>query len=312
MNYIQQAYTGKIGFWKYTVVPLLFLALVTLNFLVAKLINLDMDAFIKAEITKKGSNRVLFEMLTTFVVFLAILFFWVKVVHKQTITSLTTSRKKIDWKRVFFAFSLWGSIITILTLISYFLSPEDLQLNFKPIPFLILVVVAVIMIPIQTSFEEYFFRGYLMQGLGAKFKNRWLPLIATSLIFGLMHLGNPEIKKIGHIVLVYYIGTGLFLAMITLIDEGLELALGFHAANNLISALLVTADWTAFQTNSIFKQLTEPNVGIDVLIPVFVFFPILFFVFSKKYKWTNNWREKLFGKVTYPIELEVNEDEFIA
>ena len=36
-------------------------------------------------------------------------------------------------------------------------------------------------------------------------------------------------------------------------DEGLELALGFHAANNLCGALLLTADWTAFQTNSILK-----------------------------------------------------------
>jgi hypothetical protein len=32
---------------------------------------------------------------------------------------------------------------------------------------------------------------------------------------------------------VYYIGTGLFLG-ITLMDEGMELALGFHAANNLV------------------------------------------------------------------------------
>jgi hypothetical protein len=35
-------------------------------------------------------------------------------------------------------------------------------------------------------------------------------------------------------------------------DEGMELALGFHA-NNTIVALLLTSDWTAFQTNSIFK-----------------------------------------------------------
>jgi hypothetical protein len=31
---------------------------------------------------------------------------------------------------------------------------------------------------------------------------------------------------------VYYIGTGLFLDID--IDEGMELALGFHAANNLV------------------------------------------------------------------------------
>lgn len=309
MNYIQQAYTGKIGFWKYTIVPLLFLGLVALNFLSVKLLNLDMDAIMKAEIAKKGSNRVLFDMLITFVIFLVILFIWVKKVHKQTITSLTTSRKKIDWKRVFFAFFLWGGAIVVLTFISYFLSPEDLQLNFKPIPFLKLAIIAIIMIPLQTSFEEYFFRGYLMQGLGAKFKSRGLPLIVTSLVFGLMHLGNPEVEKMGYIILVYYIGTGLFLGVITLMDEGLELALGFHAANNLISALLITADWTAFQTNSIFKQITDPTVNVDVLTPVFIFFPILFFIFYKKYGWSN-WKEKLFGKIMPPVKL--NEDEFIA
>jgi hypothetical protein len=32
---------------------------------------------------------------------------------------------------------------------------------------------------------------------------------------------------------VYYIGTGLFLGILTLMDE-MELALGFHAANNLV------------------------------------------------------------------------------
>ena len=36
-------------------------------------------------------------------------------------------------------------------------------------------------------------------------------------------------------------------------DDGLELAIGFHAANNLIAALLVTADWTVFQTESILN-----------------------------------------------------------
>jgi len=79
-------------------------------------------------------------------------------------------------------------------------------------------------------------------------------------------------------------------------DEGLELALGFHAANNLIGALLVTADWTAFQTHSILKDVSEPSAGFDVLFPILVIFPILLFIFGRKYKWTN-WKEKLTGKV---------------
>ena len=81
-----------------------------------------------------------------------------------------------------------------------------------------------------------------------------MPLLVTSVLFGLMHAANPEVEKMGFIIMLYYIGTGLFLGILTLMDEGLELALGFHAANNLIGALLLTSDWSALQTNSLLKM----------------------------------------------------------
>jgi membrane protease YdiL (CAAX protease family) len=157
-------------------------------------------------------------------------------------------------------------------------------------------VIGTLLIPIQTSTEEYVFRGYLMQGFGNLFGNKWFPLLMTSLIFGGMHLFNPEVTKMGNIILIYYIGTGLFLGVLTLLDEGLELALGFHAANNLVGALLVTSDWTVFQTHSILKDISEPQAGFDVILPVVVIYPILLYIFSKKYQWTN-WKEKLFGRI---------------
>jgi len=301
MNYIQQAYKGQLGFWKYLIIPGLFLALMILNFIAIAVLDLDQNELMKKEIESKGENLVLIENMILFVVFLTLLFLWVKFVHKQSLTSLTTSRKKIDWKRFWFSFMLWGAITAIFVLIGYVLEPESMEWNFKPNKFLGLVLIGVIMIPIQTSFEEYLFRGYLMQGIGAKFKSRLIPLIVTSLIFGLLHGANPEVEKLGYIIMVYYIGTGLFLGMITLLDEGLELALGFHAANNLIGALLVTADWTAFQTNSLFKSTAEPNVFSDILIPVLIFFPLLLYIFSKKYKWTD-WREKLTASVEVPVD----------
>jgi hypothetical protein len=79
-------------------------------------------------------------------------------------------------------------------------------------------------------------------------------------------------------------------------DEGLELSLGFHAANNLIGALLVTSDWTVFQTHSILKDVSEPQAGIDVILPVLVIYPILLYIFSKKYQW-KDWKEKLTGTI---------------
>ena len=68
-------------------------------------------------------------------------------------------------------------------------------------------------------------------------------------------------------------------------------------------ALLVTSDWTVFQTNSILLDLSEPSAGFEVIIPVLVFYPILLAIMAWKYKWTN-WREKLFGKVIPPTETD--------
>jgi len=241
-------------------------------------------------------NLTFFLLLISFVFALAGIYFVVRYLHQQTFLSVTTSRKKIDWNRILFSFGLWAVFSIVSTLVFYFSNPSLYVLDFKPVPFAILFVIAVALVPIQTSTEEYVFRGYLMQGFANLAQNKWFPLLMTSVIFGGMHFFNPEVEKIGNIVFVYYIGTGLFLGIITLMDEGLELALGFHTANNLIGALLVTSDWSAFQTHSIFKDLSEPQTGIDIILPVLIVYPLLLFIFSRKYQWTN-WKEKLTGRI---------------
>jgi len=241
-------------------------------------------------------NLTLFLVMISFAFAFVGIYYVVKYLHHQTLLSVTTSRKQVDWKRIFFSFFLW-SFFTILSFVVVYLNaPESFIWNFKLVPFLILVAVGAILIPIQTSTEEYVFRGYLMQGFANLALNRWFPLMMTSLIFGLMHIFNPEVAKMGYVIMVYYIGTGLFLGTITLMDDGIELALGFHAANNLIGALLVTSDWSVFQTHSLFKDLSEPSAGLDVILPVVIIYPILLYIFSKKYNWSN-WKEKLTGKI---------------
>ena len=141
------------------------------------------------------------------------------------------------------------------------------------------------------------------------FNRSLIPLILTSVIFGLLHGLNPEVEKLGWISMVYYIGTGLVLGIFTLMDEGTELALGFHAANNIVAAVLVTANWTVFQTEALLVDTSEPSVGWEMFVPVLILYPLVLYIFSKKYGWTN-WQEKLLGTIKKPIELE--EDKFIA
>ncbi len=294
--YIEQGYKGNIGLWKYWIPILCFSSLMVVNYLMTINSPVDVDVMMKEMIDKIGLNVFFILALGPLVVGFFGILSWVYLVHGQSLVSLTTSRKKVDWKRTVFAFLLWGGITAVLMGLDIMMSPEDYVFNFKPIPFLILMVMAIFLIPLQTSFEEYLFRGHLMQGLGILARNRWVPLLLTSVLFGVMHMANPEVGKLGYGIMVFYIGTGLFLGILTLMDEGLELALGFHAANNLITALLVTADWTAFQTNSIYKDVSEPALGWDVLIPVLIIYPILLWVFSKKYGWSH-WKERLTGKV---------------
>ncbi len=241
-------------------------------------------------------NMTLLLMLLAFVAALIGLFIVVKLLHKQSIRSLTTTRPKVDWKRIFFAFGLWSFFIILATVVDYALYPEDYVWNFHPVRFVVLAVIAIIFIPIQTSAEEYMFRAYLMQGIGTIASARWIPLVFTSVTFGLMHISNPEVGKMGYGIMGFYIGTGLLLGIIALMDEGIELALGFHAANNLVGALLVTSDWTAFRTDSILKDISEPGAASEVFLPLLVVYPVLLFIFSKKYGW-NNWEEKLTGKI---------------
>ena len=308
--YIEQAFKGLHESWKYVVGFIVVFVIATqiigamplMGAIAYKTLEtgnmIDMSDMSNVY-SLFDSNTTLLLILIPFVVGFVALFLWVKFLHKLDFRSLTTSRKNIDWKRVFFSFLLWGGITIFMIVLDYQLSPENYQWNFEFNKFIVLVIIAVLLVPIQTSFEEYLFRGYLMQGIGIAAKNKWVPLLVTSFIFGMMHIANPEVAKIGYIIMVYYIGTGLFLGILTLMDEGMELALGFHAANNLITALLVTANWTAFQTDSILKDMSEPTAGVDVLIPVLVVFPILLFIFSKKYQWSD-WKEKLTGNVLPP------------
>jgi len=313
--YIEQAFKYQNEFWKYLIGILVVIVAVIagqLPFVAAIIMKQGLD-FQNMDETQMlqilDSNLSFFLILLPFAVGLFALFFIVGTLHDQPIRALTTARPKVDWGRIFFGFGIVAVFSIAVTAIDYYMAPEDYVWNFDPVPFAILVVIAVIMVPLQTSMEEYFFRGYLMQGLGTLVKNRWVPLLFTSVVFGGLHFFNPEVEKLGNIIMIYYIGTGLMLGIMTLMDEGLELALGFHAGNNLITAILVTADWTAFQTNSLLKDVSEPEAGWDVLIPVLVVYPIFLLIMAKKYKW-KDWSYRLFGKIEEPeVAMMLNPSE---
>ncbi len=313
--FIEQAYLGRHKGWRYVVGILIILffwqviGIVPLLLAIAYEMMKGQMQFADLAGTSMGSlrealhlppNLFLFILLLTFAFGLLGIYIVVKYLHKQPFRSITTSRKKFDWKRFFLSFGLIAIYITASTLVDYFSHPNDYIVQFQLVPFLILLIMSIVLIPLQAGFEEYLFRGYLMQGIGLATKTRWVPFIITSFLFGILHAANPEVAQLGPMILIYYIGTGVFLGILTLMDEGMELNLGFHIANNLILVLLVTSDWSALQSDSILKNITEPTtVGFDIIFPLVILYPLLLLIYAKVYKWTN-WKERLFGRITPP------------
>lgn len=240
-----------------------------------------------------GKNKFLVYLIIPFILSLIAIVLSVKVLHKRPILSVFTARSKFDWRRFFSAFFIWGSIMGAFLTMAIF-SSDQITWNFNPETFIPLLFISLFLIPLQTTCEEVLFRGYLFQGFGMLYKKGWITVLVTGVLFGLLHSANPEVEKLGYGIMIYYIGTGLFLGLIALMDDGLELSMGYHAVNNIFAALILTNEWQAFQTDALFMDHNIPTFGRDSILTIILIQPLFLLLFSKMYKW-KNWKGKLFG-----------------
>ena len=212
------------------------------------------------------------------------LYLVIRFVHQKELLSYITTKARVDFRKILFGFGLWMIISVLLEAISYILSPETYTFRWIPESFIPLLLISLVFLPVQTSFEEFFFRGYIMQGISFFAKNKWLPILLSSIFFGFVHGTNPEVAKYGFWTMqMYYIVAGLFLALITVLDDGLELALGVHAATNIFGATLFTYEGSVLQTDSLFiSNEVKPWLMISGFI---IGASIFIFVCFKRYAW---------------------------
>lgn len=220
-----------------------------------------------------------------------VLWFSIIKIHHTTTGNIASYEGKIRWGRFFRAAFLWLLFLIIAELIFAVIAPENYTYQFDLQKFLPLVVIAVLFIPFQTWFEELFFRAYMLQGIGLLFRSRIIALILTSVGFGLLHSFNPEVSEFGFwSTMPYYIGFGLFAGLLVVYDNGIEMACGIHAVNNVYSAILVTYNGSVLKTPALWSiQKIDPwamNLG-------FLLMAVLFFIImARRYNW-GDWN-KLF------------------
>lgn len=176
-------------------------------------------------------------------------------------------------------------LLLLLGLPDFILNNSTYSWSFDATRFLPYLLIAFTLIPIQTTAEEVFYRGWIQLRLENGKRSIWIISIVGGALFALPHLGNPEVSGNLLLPVIGYGSTGFMLTWVTMRDQSMGLAVGAHAANNILAGLLVSSADSALPAASIWVtpeiQWGSAALGSVLLVPVFIWL-------------TGKWR----GKVT--------------
>jgi membrane protease YdiL (CAAX protease family) len=294
MEYLEIARTGKNDWWRYLIsFPGILIVwifggvLLTLPFVFWVLGDgnpataYDSTGFIGIPLV---GNFIL--VMITFFPFIIATPMAVRFIHARPVRTLITAASRVRWSRILAGAAVWFVLATIISVVESALYPGRYVLTLQPRALLVYAVFALLLIPIQTTAEELFFRGYLLQWMGLILKNKWLLALINGVLFLLPHLVNPEMSVSSNALLMAlgYFAFGFFAALITVQDNGMELALGLHAANNLM-VLFVNYPVSALPSPSVFTvQTLDATYGLISTVAAMYIFYFVFFDMPKRAK----------------------------
>ncbi|QCD60735.1 CPBP family intramembrane metalloprotease domain-containing protein [Streptomyces hawaiiensis] len=95
--------------------------------------------------------------------------------------------------------------------------------------FLAALAVLAVLVPLQAAAEEYVFRGWLTQAVGAFVRSPWLAVVPQAVLFAAAHGWGTRWGFLGLLV------NGLVAGLLTIRTGGLEAAIALHVLNNLLA-----------------------------------------------------------------------------
>lgn len=205
-------------------------------------------------------------MMAQFIFGWAGLWLGTKLVLKRALKTLMTGFERFRWGRLFLGMGIWMAVITL------FFAGVSLKepglIKFEPNwnrfwPYLPLIL---FWVPIQSSFEEVAFRGQMMQTSYFRSGFRpFMPLLTSSALFALFHSLNPEVATYGWGTMMgLYMVIGLVMGIFTILDDGLELAMGIHTGNNLFAFLFLSYPGSVLDVPTLY-QLDSFSPAFDLL-----------------------------------------------
>lgn len=220
-----------------------------------------------------------------FIIWLLGIYLTNRFIHGREFRSLISTHKIPRLGRFAEGFVVFF-LLTILELfVSYLSDPGNFAYVFNFSKFLPYLPVLIITFFIQAPTEELFFRGYGLQFWRKYTKNPIVLIIVTSVIFALFHSANPETSGDWFIYLLSICSYGILFAAITLRENGLEVSMGAHVANNL-SSILVNYKGSALENlPSVFMLQNADFSYLGLVFLVLKSLAFYYIVFRNSPKW---------------------------
>lgn len=211
-----------------------------------------------------------------------------RLLHKKTLTQVTTGRTSFDYSRVLFA-ALALLCVASVALLLYSLMP-GVEVTFQAQSlreFLPLVLAVLIFVSIQSGAEEVFFRGYIMQGLSLLTRNRLILALGTAFLFTVPHyVTNTDLEAIQAFILTLVLmPPGILLAVMTLLDGGIELAVGYHAMQNIFNKLVLNLEVGSASSSTLFAADADQAAALTIYFVHILGLTLAFLVLNLKYRW---------------------------
>lgn len=265
--HLQRAFDHENQIWKYIVVFFLAIfvsqtvgAIPLIIMLVVKMIQQG-DNFVPPENSMDLSaygidpNFGLVLILIPFLVMFVVSVLLIRSFHKRSLMDVINGGVSFRWRNFSVGFFTWGVIIFATIVISVYLNQDNYELRFNAQTFIPLVIISLLMLPFQSGSEEFLIRGYLSQGIAARTRSNILVIIISSVVFASMHAVNPEVKEFGFwLVIPQYFLYGIFISIVAIMDNGIEMAIGLHSANNVVASIFVTSKSSVLQTPALFYE----------------------------------------------------------
>ncbi|MFB7594963.1 lysostaphin resistance A-like protein [Streptomyces sp. NPDC056160] len=124
--------------------------------------------------------------------------------------------------------------------------------------FLPALAMLVVLVPLQSAAEEYLFRGWLLQSVGAFVRSPWCAVAPQAVVFAAAH-GWGTLWGFAELVVF-----GMLAGWLTVRTGGLEATIGLHAVNNLLAFGLSAAVVDGLSSDETAADATLPTVMLDL------------------------------------------------